>query len=295
MAARAIPHDRGAIAERPKVQGPAGQEPSASFTGSPGPTHRSDWGRPGRSFTTVGMKRRLVLLAKYPRACRVKTRLAATVGDVEALRIYEELLRGTLRQAEGVGDVRQWHVDPPADVAIAEAWIASAGIDSDRWRIVAQSDGDLGQRIAAAACHREGDGGGGDLDAGDREGDRNTQSDDDHRTLIIGADCPGITAENLVDAWDRLRDADVVVGPTDDGGYWTIGFRGRWSGRHHGLIDAMPWSTDRVLPETIRRLRDGGLTFALLPQLWDVDDEADLARWRGMQTGGSSGCGGGHV
>lgn len=68
--------------------------------------------------------------------------------------------------------------------------------------------------------------------------------------------------------------ADVVLGPSEDGGYWSVGLRAPCA----ALFADVPWSTDRVLDTTLERARARGLRVRLLPRWFDVDTEADLRR-----------------
>jgi uncharacterized protein len=68
-----------------------------------------------------------------------------------------------------------------------------------------------------------------------------------------------------------------VIGPARDGGYWLLGLRAP----RPSLFQGIPWSTSRVLDETMARLRALGLEAALLPELTDVDQASDLPEgWR---------------
>src|SRR5262249_39143450 len=69
---------------------------------------------------------------------------------------------------------------------------------------------------------------------------------------------------------------DVVLGPTEDGGYYLIGVRGA----HRELFDGVPWSTSEVLEITLRRAANAGLEAACLPSWFDVDTAEDLERLR---------------
>src|SRR2546426_462465 len=84
----------------------------------------------------------------------------------------------------------------------------------------------------------------------------------------------------LVDASEldllTTPEVDVVLGPTEDGGYYLIGLRTVY----RELFEAMAWSTSRVFPETIRRADAKGLRVACLPAWYDIDTSDDLARLR---------------
>ncbi len=94
--------------------------------------------------------------------------------------------------------------------------------------------------------------------------------------LLIGSDTPTLPAAVLHEAVDLVASGgpDVVLGPSEDGGYYLIGLRAR----RPELFVEMPWSTGTVLAETVRRAEALGLTVALLPTWFDVDTPPDLAR-----------------
>jgi glycosyltransferase A (GT-A) superfamily protein (DUF2064 family) len=95
---------------------------------------------------------------------------------------------------------------------------------------------------------------------------------------VIGTDCPAFTPEHLRAAAHALRDADVVLIPAEDGGYVLIGARGA----HPQLFSGIAWGTPTVLTETRARIAALGLKSIELPALWDIDTEADLARFEVM-------------
>ncbi|HLF47828.1 MAG TPA: TIGR04282 family arsenosugar biosynthesis glycosyltransferase [Methylomirabilota bacterium] len=96
--------------------------------------------------------------------------------------------------------------------------------------------------------------------------------------VAIDSDTPTLPTEHLAEAVARLRrgDADLVLGPSEDGGYYLIGLRAP----HPELFDGIRWSTPEVMPETLRRAEEKGLRVALLPTWYDVDTPTDLARLR---------------
>ncbi|MBZ0113963.1 MAG: TIGR04282 family arsenosugar biosynthesis glycosyltransferase [Thermoanaerobaculia bacterium] len=92
----------------------------------------------------------------------------------------------------------------------------------------------------------------------------------------VGSDHPDLSARILEEGFRRLRGADVVLGPADDGGYYFLGVRSDRLVRH--LFSDIAWSTDRVLSDTLARCGDLGLRVELLPEGHDVDTPADLTR-----------------
>jgi uncharacterized protein len=185
--------------------------------------------------------RHLILFARYPRPGTTKTRLVPALGPGGAAQLATQLTEYTLAQVRACGC--------PFDVFATGASMA----DMAQWLGVtcaAQSTGDLGERMAHAITQI--------YDRGAR------------RILLIGSDCPDLTANILAAAFDALRLHDVVFGPAADGGYYLIGMRQP----QPQLFDQMQWSHAKVLEQTLARL--GDLTHHLLPILHDIDTPDDL-------------------
>lgn len=97
------------------------------------------------------------------------------------------------------------------------------------------------------------------------------------RVLIIGTDCPIMTADYLSLARKSLRDqADIVLGPADDGGYVLLAMNSAYL----SLFDNIPWSTNAVFSETIERVNALNHPYHQLPTLWDIDTPADLDKFK---------------
>jgi hypothetical protein len=96
--------------------------------------------------------------------------------------------------------------------------------------------------------------------------------------LIVGSDAPGLPPRLLRAALGALVDHDVVLGPSDDGGFYVIGSR-RWQ---PGMLDDLPWSSGDTLTATARRLRGLGWSVALTSPWFDVDEVDDLHRLAGV-------------
>ncbi|MEM7394475.1 MAG: TIGR04282 family arsenosugar biosynthesis glycosyltransferase, partial [Verrucomicrobiota bacterium] len=90
--------------------------------------------------------------------------------------------------------------------------------------------------------------------------------------VIIGTDCPALSARHLKQAFDTLKTNDVVLGPTFDGGYYLIGMKQP----HQALFRDIPWSTEAVFPNTMEVMKTENLSCGLLPRLRDLDDQDDL-------------------
>jgi len=202
---------------------------------------------PDRLKTAVG------IMAKQPRAGKVKTRLAKDIGDVAALDIYNRLLQRigtTIRSLDPEAYYRALCVTPAA--AAGFFTMLFPGFDSIR----VQQDGDLGDRMQAMLT---------ELLALDMIGS----------ALLVGTDIPEITAEHCRQAREALTDHDVVLGPTSDGGYYLIGMRTP----HATLFDGPEWGTDTVLEQTLELAATAGLQVKQLETLRDLDTAADLTHF----------------
>ena len=93
---------------------------------------------------------------------------------------------------------------------------------------------------------------------------------------LIDSDSPTVGAENFAEAVEMLgtHQDRVVLGPSDDGGYYLIGVKKP----HRHLFEQIDWSTERVLKQTMQRATEVGLEIQLLPTEYDVDDETSLRR-----------------
>ena len=192
----------------------------------------------------------IAILAKAPVPGMAKTRLIPTIGAHAAAVLQERLTERAVATAlaAAVGPVTLWCAPDPGHASFREL-IARHAVTLKR-----QPAGDLGGRMLAvmAASGRP--------------------------TIVIGTDCPAFTAEHLRAAAQVLRDADVVLIPAEDGGYVLIGARVA----HSQLFSGIAWGTASVIAETRARIAALGLTAIELPALWDLDTEADLARFETM-------------
>jgi rSAM/selenodomain-associated transferase 1 len=185
----------------------------------------------------------LILFIRNPVLGKVKTRLAATIGDEEALNIYHFLLNHTNRIALEVQAKRMLFYSE--NVATNDGW------DEAYFEKHLQHHGDLGERMYHAFQKA--------FEAGAT------------KAVIAGSDCPELTTDILNEAYAMLDTHDVVLGPSDDGGYYLLGLKSPAP----ELFENMAWSTETVLSETLQRLKNTGKSCALLPVLNDIDTEED--------------------
>ncbi|MDH3583851.1 MAG: TIGR04283 family arsenosugar biosynthesis glycosyltransferase [Phycisphaerae bacterium] len=194
---------------------------------------------------------RLIVFTRFPDAGRTKTRLIPALGTEGAARLHEQMVRRTLTlardlQGRGVCDLEVCY-----DGASAEAMQRRFG--PGRYR--PQCSGDLGQRLAEAFVRASAEG--------------------CPAALAIGTDCPLLEGPLVQEAIDRLRRADVVVGPADDGGYYLLALRRP----QPQLFQDVEWGSEKVLAQTRERAAEAGLKLASLRNLPDVDRPEDLPVW----------------
>ncbi|MBI1992345.1 MAG: TIGR04282 family arsenosugar biosynthesis glycosyltransferase [Candidatus Omnitrophica bacterium] len=193
--------------------------------------------------------RRLLVFLKYPTPGRVKTRLAASVGEEAASRLYRACVQLALTRLHALRRDAVICVDPPDALERTRAWVGSG------WALRPQRGGTLGERLAHATSAAFMDGA--------------------TRVVVIGTDSPWLTAEAVDDAFAALGQADLVLGPTEDGGYYLIGL----ARPAPAVFADIPWSTSTVYQETLAKARALGLPVQTLPLGYDVDRLEDLQRF----------------
>ncbi len=196
-----------------------------------------------------------MIFGRFPHPGRTKTRLAPALGAEGAADLYRAFLADTVSTARGLPDVQLelWVQVHPA----AERWIGDHYPDLTlRW----QSDGQLGDRLRTA------------FEVAFAEGVE--------RAVALGSDHPTLPRSYLRQSFEALIQTDAVVGPTDDGGYYAIGFRRSAWPDASVMFDDMPWSMPDLMRRTRARLAQQGIRASELSSWYDVDRPADLERLR---------------
>ncbi len=193
-------------------------------------------------------------MARHPEPGRVKTRLAAALGDDAACALYRGFVLDLAERLERLPYAVTWSYWP-AEAPFRELLPGA--------RCRPQEGADLGERMAHA------------LHA--------ALAEERCPVLAIGADVPHVSVANLAEAAAALaNDVDVVLGPADDGGYYLIGLRAPAPTLFRGVA----WGSAGVLAATRERAAAAGLRTHLLPPDFDLDQVADLDRLRGLLSRG---------
>lgn len=222
------------------------------------------------SLSETIFMRQLGVFAKYWQPGAVKTRLASAIGEEKAADLYKAFLTATLRRGASVADQRTLVFWPPEREALMAALGGAA------WHLQPQSEGDLGERMQSffAAAF-------GNHMAQPQQASENQQQTP-ASVVLIGSDSPSLPMEFIEQAFARLREVPVVLGPSDDGGYYLIGL----SQPRPELFENIAWSTPNVLEQTQTRLKATDTAYELLPRWYDVDELADVERLTSDLTNG---------
>jgi rSAM/selenodomain-associated transferase 1 len=186
-------------------------------------------------------------MAKAARAGHVKTRLAASLPAEAVVDLYKCLIEDTLHLARSVSTDALAIVCPASDVADLACWLPTI-------EIVAQQGEGLAAALVSAFRIFIGRGYG--------------------RVVALDGDSPQLPPETLDKAFRLLDGADVVIGPTTDGGYYLVGCTTEQS----ELFDTQRMGTGRALDSLMVSAQGLGLRVALTEMSYDVDEAEDLAR-----------------
>jgi rSAM/selenodomain-associated transferase 1 len=188
------------------------------------------------------------IFVRHPIAGPVKTRLATELGGDRAAEIYSAFIADIVDRFRGIAAERTLCYCPDS----AESHRHFEAITGRDYRLWLQPDADLGTRMQ-------------------RFFDGHIQGPSD-RAVLIGSDSPTLPRDLVAQAFTSLVEADCVLGPATDGGFYLIGMRTRaWP-----VFTDVEWSTSRVLDQTVQLIQACGARLALLPPWYDVDTPDDL-------------------
>ena len=187
-------------------------------------------------------KKHFLLMAKRPVPGRVKTRLQPFLSETESAGLAESMLRDTVALGLSIGVDCTIGFDPPSE---EDYFRQFEGV-----RLAPQPEGDLGERMSGVF-----------------------ETAPDSVSVMVGTDSPELSATDIRRAFQLLEsDADVVLGPTFDGGFYLVGFHAF----ERRLFEGVPWSTDSTLESTIRNAEALGLRVKQVSTRHDLDEPSDL-------------------
>jgi len=192
----------------------------------------------------------VALMARFPLKGKVKTRLAAKIGEDKALSIYKALLTNTIDRCRPDKAANYSFGIAVTPKNLLEQFESEyPGLDF----YFPQGGSDLGNRMDHALGHIL--------------SDNETQ-----KAVLIGADIPNLSREIIKNAFTQLEEKDLVFGPTDDGGYYLIGMKQscRW------IFEGTDWDCDDVLAQSLILAGKQDRSYGLLEKLSDLDQAEDL-------------------
>ena len=186
----------------------------------------------------------LIIFYRNPELGKVKTRLAATLGEAKAFSIYLLLSEHTISITEKLDVHKALYYSEFVDHQ--DNW------PPDKFQKHLQSGKDLGEKMTNA------------FQQGFTNGYKSI--------CIIGTDCLELTSQIINEAFRKLLTHDIVLGPATDGGYYLLGM----NSLHASLFNEKEWGTNTVLANTLHDIKLLGLNLFELETLNDIDEEKDL-------------------
>tara|TARA_Y100001968_G_scaffold72631_2_gene63983 strand:+ start:5303 stop:5950 length:648 start_codon:yes stop_codon:yes gene_type:complete len=207
----------------------------------------------------------IILMARWPAPNRCKNRLSQGIGIERAANIQKELTNHTISVAKAI-----------QRKGLAEISLSISGLGpkaSKRWgkesginKVLIQGSGSLGLRMrrTITKCQSK-----------TQHFSRKTKE-----TIVIGTDLPTLCQLDLIEALEIVKNNEIVLGPSNDGGYWLIGLGEKYL---NPLISwpfsGIPWGTNEVLKTTLKSAEREGIKVNLLRQQNDLDNIEDLKPW----------------
>lgn len=192
---------------------------------------------------------KLIVFTRYPEPGKAKTRLIPVLGKTGAANLHRLMAQKAIARALSLQNSRRLSVEihhASGSQQQMQDWLGTNIIYQD------QIDGDLGAKMTAAF-----------------QQSFNSGVD---KAVIIGTDCPALKVEIMAQAFDKLSQHDLVLGPATDGGYYLIGLRRSIP----ELFSPIKWGTSEVFASTQAIAQNLGLNIGYLPTLADVDLPEDL-------------------
>ena len=194
-------------------------------------------------------KSALGIFFRFPALGKVKKRLADEIGENAALTAYESMLKSTIENVtklEGI-DIYGFYegegtsLNPLPSITVP---------------LISQKGNNLGERMYKAIQWL--------FDNGYQ------------KASLIGTDSPDLPLAFIKDAFQKLDSYKLVIGPSEDGGYYLIGMKNPFD----MLFKNIEWGSDKVLKYTVSKAHSAGISYFLLPEWYDIDDLRSLSRWK---------------
>ncbi len=194
----------------------------------------------------------IIVFAIFPIEGKVKTRLAKNMGNKFAVSFYKVCAEHTFKELVKVNETgSELFLFCPEENVIAQVkrWAGN------KFNYYSQQGSNLGLKMYNA------------FDTVFKKGYK--------KVIIIGTDAPDISMNIMQSAISVLDNYSVVIGPSNDGGYYLLGFKSKLI----DLFSGIEWSTDSVFDNTIKKLNNSKINYFILDELIDIDTLEDLQNW----------------
>ncbi len=190
----------------------------------------------------------ILIFLKIPEPGAVKTRLGQSIGAEKAASLYRCFTEDILETIDSLGVPNILCFSPVDGLSKLQHWLGT------HRTYLPQEGKDLGDRMAHAF--------------------QSSFAMGYQQVLVLGTDSPDLPSSYLLDALGALQENKVAIGPSEDGGYYALGFTPQ--NFCPKIFREMPWSTDRVYPLTINGLKQQACDLHILPAWSDIDTLGDL-------------------
>ncbi|MFX1534380.1 MAG: TIGR04282 family arsenosugar biosynthesis glycosyltransferase [Promethearchaeota archaeon] len=193
----------------------------------------------------------VLFFVKFPEEGKVKSRLAAEIGDSLAVRLYRQFVLDLMSKLKTINYPVFICFSPTNSLQGFKRWLGEDNL------YLPQIGENLGQKMKQAFI--------------------TVFTEQFKRAILIGSDSPDLPINLINEALEALRSYHTVIGPCFDGGYYLIGFT--QENFLPTIFEGINWSTETVLQESIEILKENDLTIHCLPEWADVDTFSDLVEF----------------
>tara|TARA_Y100001968_G_scaffold281276_1_gene278427 strand:+ start:198 stop:905 length:708 start_codon:yes stop_codon:yes gene_type:complete len=215
-------------------------------------------------------KTTIVLMTRWHATYRCKSRLSKDIGALKASKIQEKLTQHTIEvakeiQRKGLADIKI--AIHGIGIQAAKKWASKNKVQ----KIAIQGSGNLGTKMKRQFLKTQ--------------SEKNISHEIPNSILLIGTDLPSISHFELIKAIELLTYKEMVIGPSNDGGYWLIGLSKKiLNQKCIWPFSGISWGTDKVLKETINLASLNKIDYQLLQTKNDLDNILDLSPWLDHKT-----------
>jgi hypothetical protein len=195
------------------------------------------------------MTEKLIIFTRYPEVGKTKTRMIYELGKQGAALLQKNLTEHTLMNLQNLQNINLTIYFSGGNYNLMQEWLGN------NLNFIEQKEGDLGYKMQAAFA--------------------DSFNNQNERVVLIGTDCPDLNVNIINDAFSKLKNSDLVLGPAADGGYYLIGL----SRYIPELFININWGTSEVFRQTQKIANQLNLKSCNLPLLADVDRPEDLSIW----------------